>query len=158
MPVAIVSVGKLKEPYQRDGCAEFIKRMQRFGGIEIIELPDSPEPSKPSDALEQKLIEGEGQLILKRLKPDDFVVALCIEGKGLSSTDLADHIALWQQMGRRIVFVIGGSLGLSKAVTARADFKLSFSKMTFPHGLMRVILLEQVYRAMKIIAGEKYHK
>ena len=158
MNAAVVCVGKLKETWLKEGCAEYIKRLSRFGGIEIVELADQPEPAKPSDALERKIMEIEGKEILRRIKQTDFVVALCIGGTAVDSVGLADALGAWQQLGRRIVFVIGGSLGLSPEVVRRADHKLSFSQMTFPHGLMRLILLEQVYRAAKIGAGERYHK
>lgn len=158
MNACVVCVGKLREPWQRDGCGEYLKRLSRFGTHEVIELPDRPEPAKPSPALERKAVEAEGEEILRRIRQTDFVVALCIGGTQLSSEDLAAKAVDWIATGRRIAFVIGGSLGLSDAVVSRADFCLSFSKMTFPHGLMRVVLLEQLYRAEKIMAGERYHK
>ena len=121
-------------------------------------MPDEPEPAKPSPALNAQVMKKEGRALLARLRPQDRVVALCIDGASLSSEALAAETAKWAQDGRRTVFVIGGSLGLSPEVTARADTRLSFSKMTFPHPLMRVILLEQLYRAARIVAGERYHK
>ena len=124
----------------------------------IIEVPDEPGPGKPSPALNAQVMEKEGRALLARLRPQDRVVALCIDGASLSSEALAAETAKWAQDGRRTVFVIGGSLGLSPEVAARADTRLSFSKMTFPHPLMRVILLEQLYRAARIVAGERYHK
>ena len=158
MNACVVCVGALKENWQKEGVNEFLKRLSRYGRYEICELPDEPEPAKPSSALLEGVIEKEGRAILSRIKPTDFVVALCIEGRGMSSTELAESTKMWETSGKRVVFVIGGSLGLSKQVTARADYKLSFSKMTFPHPLMRVILMEQLYRAAKINAGEPYHK
>lgn len=158
MNATILCVGKLKEDWQRQGCAEYLKRLGRYGSVDVIELSDRPEPAKPSEALERQLIEREGQEILRRLKPQDLVVALCIDGQALDSVALSERIDDWQQGGKRPVFVIGGSLGLSDEVQRRADFRLSFSRMTFPHPLMRVILLEQLYRAAKISAGERYHK
>lgn len=158
MNACVLCVGKLKEPWQREGCQEYLKRLSRFGAYEVVEVADQPEPAKPSGALERKLVEAEGAELLRRIKPADCVVALCIGGTALSSEGLAEKIAQWTGTGRRVVFVIGGSLGLADAVVRRADFRLSFSKMTFPHGLMRVVLLEQVYRAEKILAGERYHK
>ena len=155
---AIIGVGSLKEKWQKDGCAEYLKRLTRYGKYEMIEVPDEPEPAKPSPALNEQVMEKEGKSILSRIKPTDRVIALCIDGKALSSDQLAEETRKWEQDGRRAVFVIGGSLGLSPEVTKRADFKLSFSKMTFPHPLMRVILLEQLYRAARINAGERYHK
>ena len=116
----------------------------------------SPSRPKPSPALNAQVMEKEGRALLARLRPQDRVVALCIDGASLSSEALAAETAKWAQDGRRTVFVIGGSLGLSPEVAARADTRLSFSKMTFPHPLMRVILLEQLYRAARIVAGERY--
>ena len=151
-------MGALKEKWQKDGCAEYLKRLTRYGKYEVIEVPDEPEPAKPSPALNAQVMEKEGRALLARLRPQDRVVALCIDGASLSSEALAAETAKWAQDGRRTVFVIGGSLGLSPEVAARADTRLSFSKMTFPHPLMRVILLEQLYRAARIVAGERYHK
>ncbi len=158
MNACVLCVGKLKEAWQRDGCQEYLKRLSRFGSYEVIEVPDQPEPAKPSPALERKIVEAEGLEILRRIRPNDHVVALCIVGTQLSSEGLAEKAAEWIGTGKRTVFVIGGSLGLSDAVVKRADYRLSFSKLTFPHGLMRVVLLEQVYRAEKIRAEERYHK
>ena len=121
-------------------------------------MPDEPEPANASPALADRVMLKEGQALLKQIKPTDYVVALCIKGKQLSSELLASSVQQWESGGRRVVFLIGGSLGLHPEVTDRADFKLSFSPMTFPHQLMRVILLEQIYRAEKINAGERYHK
>lgn len=158
MAILIIGVGKLKETWQRDACAEYMKRLKRFGPIEIKEIPDQPEPDKPSEALNQRVKDSEGREILAQIKPNDRVVALCIGGKGYDSESFAEKIAQWTGDGRRLVFIIGGSLGLSDDVIKRADEKLSFSKMTFPHQLMRVILLEQIYRGFKINANERYHK
>ena len=145
--VLIIVVGRLKERWERDACAEYMKRLKRFCALEMRELDDQPEPDKPSDALNRKVMEREGQAILACVKPNDRVVALCIDGKSYDSVQFAGKMADWSMDGRRLVLVIGGSLGLSQAVIDRADEKLSFSKFTFPHQLMRVILLEQVYRA-----------
>ncbi len=156
--VLIIGVGRLKERWERDACAEYMKRLKRFCALEIRELDDQPEPDKPSDLLNRRVMEREGQAILACVRPNDRVVALCIDGKSYDSVQFAGKIADWSMDGRRLVLVIGGSLGLSQAVIDRADEKLSFSKFTFPHQLMRVILLEQVYRAFKIGANERYHK
>ena len=156
--ILIIGVGRLKESWEREACAEYIKRLKRYCQLEIRELDDQPEPDKPSDILNQRVMEREGRDILACIRPTDRVVALCIDGKSYDSLQFADNMAAWSMDGRRLVLVIGGSLGLSKAVTDRADEKLSFSKFTFPHQLMRVILLEQVYRAFKIGAHERYHK
>lgn len=158
MSILIIGVGKLKEAWQRDACAEYMKRLKRFGSIEIKEVPDQPEPDKPSEALNRRVMEQEGREILSHVKAGDRVVALCIGGKAYDSEGFAEKIAGWSGDGRRLVLIIGGSLGLSEEVIRRADEKLSFSKMTFPHQLMRVILLEQLYRAHKINANERYHK
>jgi len=158
MAILIIGVGKLKEAWQRDACVEYMKRLKRFGPIEIKEIPDQPEPDKPSEALNQRVKDAEGKEILAQIKPTDRVVALAINGKNYDSEGFAEKIAQWTGDGRRLVLVIGGSLGLSDDVMKRADEKLSFSKMTFPHQLMRVILLEQIYRAHKINANERYHK
>ena len=145
--VLIIGVGQLKERWERDACAEYMKRLKRFCALEMRELDDQPEPDKPSDLLNKRVMEREGQAILACVKPNDRVVALCIDGKSYDSVQFAGKMADWSMDGRRLVLVIGGSLGLSQAVIDRADEKLSFSKFTFPHQLMRVILLEQVYRA-----------
>ena len=151
MNMALICMGRLKEKYWRDAANEYEKRLSRFGKFEEIELPDLPEPANSSPAVEAQICEKEGRAILQKVREDDIVIALCIGGKQLDSVQLGDT-------GRRVVFIIGGSLGLSPQVVARANFKLSFSPMTFPHQLARVMLLEQLYRAMKIRAGERYHK
>ena len=158
MAETILCVGKLKEKYWRDAAGEYEKRLTRLTRLEIVERPDLPEPQNASDADRDKIKKREGEAILSRLKPDDDVVALCIEAPEWSSERLSAFLSSQDQGGRRTVFVIGGSLGLSDAVVARANAKLSMSPMTFPHQLARVMLLEQLYRARKILAGEKYHK
>ncbi|MBO4885989.1 MAG: 23S rRNA (pseudouridine(1915)-N(3))-methyltransferase RlmH [Clostridia bacterium] len=158
MNVLVIGVGRLKEAWEREACAEYMKRLKRFCALEVRELDDQPEPDRPSEALNQKVMEREGRDILACIRPNDRVVALCIDGRSYDSVEFAGKMAAWSMDGRRLVLVIGGSLGLTKAVTDRADEKLSFSTFTFPHQLMRVILLEQVYRAFKIGANERYHK
>ena len=158
MNARILVVGSLKENWHREACAEYLKRLSRYGKYELIEVPDEPEPANASPALADRVMRKEGQALLKQIKPTDYVVALCIKGKQLTSELLASSVQQWESGGRRVVFLIGGSLGLHPEVTDRVDFKLSFSPMTFPHQLMRVILLEQIYRAEKINAGERYHK
>lgn len=158
MNMALICVGRLKERYWRDAAAEYEKRLSRFGRFETIELPDLPEPANASPAIEAQICQREGQAILGRLRDGDIVIALCIDGKRLDSVQLAQELRRLGDTGRRVVFVIGGSLGLSPEVVARAQMKLSFSPMTFPHQLARVMLLEQAYRACKINAGERYHK
>lgn len=158
MNAAILCVGKLKESWQREGCAEYLKRLSRYGKYEIVQVDDLREPDNASPAQIKQIIDKEGQALLSRVKSHDRVVALCIQAKAPDSLGLAEQVRRWSANGQRTVFVIGGSNGLSDAVLARADERLSFSNLTFPHGLMRVILLEQLYRAERICAGEKYHK
>lgn len=158
MNAVILCVGKLKEKWQQDGCAEYLKRLQRYGKYEIIQLDDLREPDNASPAQIRQIIEKEGKALLARIKPNDRVVALCVKATAPDSVKLSETMQQWSGDGRRIVLVIGGSNGLSDEVIARADNKLSFSNLTFPHGLMRVILLEQLYRAERIRTGEKYHK
>lgn len=159
MKITIVAVGKVKEKFYRDAIAEFEKRLSKYCKLEIVEVADEKTPDNASAAQELQIKVKEGDRILSTIKDDMHVIALAIEGKQLSSTELADKIDKLGISGRSsIAFVIGGSLGLDERVLKRADFKLSFSPMTFPHQLMRVILLEQIYRAYRIIAGEPYHK
>lgn len=158
MNMALVCVGRLKERYWREAAAEYEKRLTRFGRFEIIELPDLPEPANASPAEQAQVCRREGEAILGKIREGDIVVALVIEGKQMDSVALARKLSELALTGRRVVFVIGGSLGLSPEVVRRATYTLSFSPMTFPHQLARVMLLEQVYRAMKIGAGERYHK
>ncbi|MBQ3668206.1 MAG: 23S rRNA (pseudouridine(1915)-N(3))-methyltransferase RlmH [Clostridia bacterium] len=158
MNALVLCVGSLKEKWQRDACGEYLTRLTRYGKYELTEVPDEPEPAGGGEKLSLQVIKKEGQALLKHIKPTDFVVALCIRAGQMSSEKLAESVRRWENEGRRAVFVIGGSLGLSKDVEDRANLKLSFSPMTFPHQLMRVILLEQLYRAEKINAGERYHK
>ena len=160
MSAVVLCVGKMKEKPYRQMADEYLKRLGRYGKYEEIEIPDLPEPaSGSSEALEEQLKAKEGEAILAKIRPGDRVIALTIGGKRRSSEDLAKHISEMKTGGiSRFVFVIGGSLGLGKNVLARADEELSMSPMTFPHQLARVMLLEQLYRAEKISAGERYHK
>ncbi len=159
MKVTIICVGKLKEKYWRDAIGEYSKRLSRYFKLDIVEVADEKAPETMSPAQEAEVKEKEGQRILKNIKEDAFVVALAVEGKQLSSEELAEFMAKKGVSGiSHIIFVIGGSLGLSPAVMRRADFALSFSRMTFPHQMMRVILLEQIYRAERIQRNEPYHK
>ena len=158
MNMALICMGRLKEKYWRDAAAEYEKRLSRFGKWETIELPDLPEPSNSSLAIEEQIRKKEGEAILAKLRDNDIVVCLCIDGKQLDSVQLSKKLTELADAGRRVVFIIGGSLGLSQTVVARAQMKLSFSPMTFPHQLARIMLLEQTYRALKIAAGERYHK
>lgn len=158
MNAVILCVGKLKEKWQQGGCEEYLKRLTRYGKYEVVAVDDVREPDKPSEALNRQVMDKEAAALLKHIRPEDFVVCLCIRAAAPDSVALAKLTRSWAAAGRRVVFVIGGSLGLAKSVTDRADYRLSFSNMTFPHGLMRVILLEQLYRAERINAGERYHK
>ena len=159
MRITIIAVGKVKEKFYRDAIAEFEKRLSKYCKLDIIEAADEKTPDNASEAQELIIQSKEGDRILSTVKDDMYVIALAIEGKQLSSTELADKINKLGISGKSsIAFVIGGSLGLDERVLKRADYKLSFSPMTFPHQLMRVILLEQVYRSYRIIAGEPYHK
>ena len=154
----ILCVGKLKEKWQQQGCAEYLKRLSRYGKYEIVAVDDEREPEHPSEALIRQIKDREGAVLLKYIRPGDRVIALCVVAEAPDSVALSKRLTAFAGDGRRSVFVIGGSNGLSDAVLARADVKLSFSNLTFPHGLMRVILLEQLYRAERIRTGEKYHK
>lgn len=159
MRITLVCVGKLKESYLVQGVAEYTKRLSRYCTMELIELPDEKTPDNASPAMEESIKRKEGERILKAIKEDSYCIALAIEGAMLSSEELAVKIDSLGISGKsHISFVIGGSLGLSEEVRKRADYKLSFSKMTFPHQLMRMILLEQIYRAYRIINKEPYHK
>ncbi|MDI9505218.1 MAG: 23S rRNA (pseudouridine(1915)-N(3))-methyltransferase RlmH [Clostridiales bacterium] len=158
MHVCVLCVGKLKEEWQRSACREYLKRLSRYGRFAVVEVPDQSEPLNASDAQRRQVMDREGEALLKQIRPGDWVAALCIRGEAPDSHGLAKKMGQWEQAGRRVVLVIGGSLGLSDAVLARADQRLSFSRLTFPHALMRVILLEQLYRSCKINAGERYHK
>ena len=158
MNMALICMGKLKEKYWRDAAAEYEKRLTRFGKWETIELPDLPEPSNSSPAIEEQIKKKEGDAILAKIRDGDVVVCLCIDGKQMDSVQLSKKLTELIDTGRRVVFIIGGSLGLSDEVVRRAQVKLSFSPMTFPHQLARIMLLEQTYRALKIAAGERYHK
>lgn len=158
MNASILCVGKLKEKWQQDGCSEYLKRLSRYGKYEIIQLDDLREPENASPAQIRQLMDREGKAILARIRPNDRVIALCIQAKAPDSVGFSKWMQQWSMDGRRNLFVIGGSNGLSDEVLARADERVSFSNLTFPHGLMRVILLEQIYRAERIRTGEKYHK
>ena len=159
MLIKIICVGKIKEKFYRDAVLEYVKRLSRYAKVEIIECSDEKTPDNASDELCDQIKSREGERILGRIKDNDHVIALAIDGKMYSSESLSEHLDKLMLNGKStLVFVIGGSLGLSGAVLARANEKLSFSAMTFPHQLMRVILLEQVYRSFRIMKGEPYHK
>ncbi|MED0675338.1 23S rRNA (pseudouridine(1915)-N(3))-methyltransferase RlmH [Aneurinibacillus thermoaerophilus] len=159
MHITVVAVGKLKEKYLKLGIEEYSKRLSAYAKVEIIEVTDEKAPENLSEAEMLRVKEKEGERILAVLKPDQHVIALAIEGEMWSSEKLAQKLDYWATYGQSsVAFVIGGSLGLSAAVMKRANESLSFSRMTFPHQLMRLILLEQVYRGFKINRGEPYHK
>ncbi len=159
MKITCIAVGKVKEKFYQQAIAEFQKRLGKYAKLEIIEVADEKTPDKAGEKLEIQIKDTEGQRILKHIRERDYVIALAIEGK------MEDSVELSRKMERlgvngigNLVFIIGGSLGLSQDVLKRADEKLSFSRMTFPHQLMRVILLEQIYRGFRIMHGEPYHK
>lgn len=159
MKITLVTVGKIKEKFYTDAIAEYAKRLSRYCKLEIIQVADEKTPDKASEAEEQQIKDKEGKRILEQIKDGAFMIALAIDGKMLDSVELSEKIEKLGVSGiSSIAFVIGGSLGLSDRVLKRADYKLSFSKMTFPHQLMRVILLEQIYRAYRIMKNEPYHK
>lgn len=159
MNISIVTVGKLKEKYLKQGIEEYLKRLSAYAKVEIIEVADEKAPETLSESEMEHVKQKEGERILAKLQPDTHVIALAIEGKMYTSEQFSAHIDQLATYGKsKIAFIIGGSLGLSSQVLKRADETLSFSKMTFPHQLMRLILLEQVYRAFRIMRGEPYHK
>lgn len=159
MKITLITVGKIKEKYFTDAIAEYAKRLSRYCKLEMIEVADEKTPDGASESLENQIKEKEGERILSKIPENSYVVALAIEGKQLDSEELADKMEKWNVSGiSHIVFIIGGSLGLTPKVLNRADFKLSFSRMTFPHQLMKVVLLEQVYRSFRIRNNEPYHK
>lgn len=159
MNISIITVGKLKEKYLKQGIDEYLKRMSAYAKVEIIEVADEKAPEILSESEMLQVKEKEGERILAKLHPDTYIIALAIEGKQKSSEELADTLDKLATYGKsKIAFVIGGSLGLSQQVLQRSDEKLSFSKMTFPHQLMRLVLVEQIYRAFRIMRGEPYHK
>ena len=159
MKITCIAVGKIKETYYTEAVKEYAKRLGRYCKLEIIELADEKTPDGASAAEETAILVREGERILKAVREDSYVIALAIEGKALDSVELSRRLEQLGVEGRsHLTFVIGGSLGLSPAVMLRADEAVSFSRMTFPHQLMRVILLEQVYRGFRIMKGEPYHK
>lgn len=159
MRITLITVGKIKEKYLKDAIAEYQKRLGSYCKLEIVEVADEKTPDNASEVVEEQIRSKEGERILKHVKDDAYVITLEINGKQLSSEELADKMEkLGVQGTSHIMFIIGGSIGLGQEVMKRSNFALSFSKMTFPHQLMRVILLEQIYRGYRIINGEPYHK
>lgn len=159
MNISIVTVGKLKEKYLKMGIDEYLKRMTLYAKVEIIEVADEKAPEELSEAEMLQVKQKEGERILAKISQDTYVIALAINGKMQSSEELADRLDKLATYGKsKIAFIIGGSLGLSEDVVKRSNEQLSFSKMTFPHQLMKLILVEQIYRAFRINRGEPYHK
>ena len=157
--IKIVCVGKIKEKFYRDAISEYFKRLSKYCLIEIIEVADEKTAENCSDNEIKLIKDKEGERLLKHIKDRDYVIALAILGKQQDSVEFANYLESLSVMGNSsFVFAIGGSLGLSDMVLSRSNYEISFSKMTFPHQLMRVILLEQIYRAMRIINNEPYHK
>lgn len=159
MKISVIAVGKIKEKYLKDAVTEYSKRLSRYCKLEIIEAADEKTPDHASVAAEDTIRAKEGERLLKHIRDDMYVITLEIGGKMLTSEEFAEKIETLGVQGKSsIAFVIGGSIGLGEEVLKRSDFALSFSKMTFPHQLMRVVLLEQVYRGYRIVNGEPYHK
>jgi 23S rRNA (pseudouridine1915-N3)-methyltransferase len=152
MQIRILAVGKVKEDYLQKGIAEYLKRLRPYARIEVEEVTD-----EPLDAGLKRAPEREGERLLKRIKDDEYLVVLDRQGRMFPSEELAQMTLDWEMTGKKVVFIIGGAAGLSSGVVQRADLKLSFSKLTFPHQLFRLILVEQIYRAFKIARGEPYH-
>ncbi|MCP8617238.1 23S rRNA (pseudouridine(1915)-N(3))-methyltransferase RlmH [Salirhabdus salicampi] len=159
LKISVITVGKLKEKYLKQGIAEYTKRLSAYTKLELVEVPDEKAPEILSEAEEENVKEKEGERILNKLSTDTYVITLEIKGKQLTSEQLAKKVDDLSTYGKsKIAFIIGGSLGLSDDVLKRSDYALSFSNMTFPHQLMKLILLEQIYRAFRINRGEPYHK
>jgi 23S rRNA (pseudouridine1915-N3)-methyltransferase len=159
MNITLVTVGKIKEKFYSEAIAEYSKRLSRYCKLEIVEVADEKTPDNASEVMETQIKLKEAERILKNIRDDSYCIALAIDGKKYNSVDFARHIEKLGVAGKsKIAFVIGGSLGLHESVLKRADEKISFSDMTFPHQLMRVILLEQIYRGYRIINNEPYHK
>lgn len=159
MKITVLCAGKIKEDFYRKAIAEYEKRLSRYCKLEIIEVADEKTPDSASAAVEMQIKEKEGERLLKYIREDTYVIALAIEGRMLDSVQMSHSLEKLGLTGKsHVAFVIGGSLGLSEKILKRADEKLSFSRMTFPHQLMRVILLEQIYRSYRIMHNEPYHK
>ncbi len=157
--ISVLAVGKIKEKYYSEAVSEYVKRLSRYARTEILEVEDEPTPDSASPREEAQILEREGERLLSRIPAGAHVIALAIKGREYDSVGLSEKLSSLALEGRsHLVFVIGGSLGLSPSVLGRADEKISFSRLTFPHQLMRVILLEQIYRSFRIARGEPYHK
>ncbi len=159
MQFKVCCVGKLKDAFYVDGCAEYARRLSRFGKVTIAEVPDEKIPDPVSPAEEDRIQDREAERLLAKLLPSDYVIALCTDGKRMTSEQFAAHLQGLADSGRGCAaFLIGGSIGLGRQALERADERLSLSDMTMPHRLCRLFLLEQLFRACKINAGERYHK
>jgi 23S rRNA (pseudouridine1915-N3)-methyltransferase len=159
MQIQIIAVGKVKERFLQDGIAEYEKRLRPYVNLHIVQLPDEKRPASASAATEAAAIQKEGERICAVVPSGSFVIALDVGGVGWSSEELADAFKGWELAGKSpVAFVIGGDLGLSPAVLSRSDLRLSLSRMTFSHPMARLLLIEQVYRAFRILRGEPYHK
>ena len=158
MTITVLAVGQLKDRFFEEGCAEYSKRLQRYCTLTVREVPDERAPEELSPAQEEQVKAREGKRLLSLLDPKDHVIALTVTGKAYTSEGLAARIGALRDQGRNVSFLIGGSLGLSKEAVDRADEELSLSKLTLPHRLARLVLLEQLYRSWKILNHETYHK
>ena len=158
MNITVLAVGKLKDRFFEEGCAEYSKRLQRYCTLTVREVPDERAPEELSPAQEEQVKAREGKRLLNLLDPKDHVIALTVTGKAYTSEGLAARIGALRDQGRNVSFLIGGSLGLSQEAVDRADEELSLSKLTLPHRLARLVLLEQLYRGWKILNHETYHK
>ena len=159
MAITLLCVGKTRERYYADAVNEYRKRLSTLSPCAVVEVADEPEPKQLSDAAIEKVMRTEGERLLARIAPGAYVIALCVDAKQPTSEELADKLKTLFVSGKSdIAFVIGGSLGLHESVLRRADERMSMSRMTLPHQLARVVLMEQLYRAAKINAGQRYHK
>ena len=159
MKITILAVGKCKERYWLDAVREYEKRLSRYCRLELLEVADEKTPDGAGENLNRQILDKEGKRLLAKIAEDDFVITLEIQGKMPDSVELSQKLEQWGVQGKSsLVFLIGGSLGLSEEVRKRSNYALSFSRLTFPHQMMRVILLEQIYRAYRIMNGEPYHK
>jgi 23S rRNA (pseudouridine1915-N3)-methyltransferase len=159
MKIRIIAVGKIKEKFLQDGIFEYEKRLRPYANVRVLEVPEEKRPASASSSVERVAVEKEGERILAAIPDGSFVIVLDVQGQGWSSEELAESFRQWELAGQsQMVFVIGGDLGLSPAVLARSDLCLSLSRMTFTHPMARFLLVEQVYRAFRILRGEPYHK
>lgn len=157
--ITLLTVGKIRERWWKDAIAEYVKRIGAYARVTIVEVEDEKTPENASEALEEQIRQKEGRRLLAKLPPDAYLIAMAIQGKDYSSPELASHLQdLMNRGNSHLAFAIGGSLGLSGEVLSAAREQISFSRLTFPHQMMRVILLEQIYRSFRILRSEPYHK